>query len=520
MSSYLVNRLQYEALRLVSRSDWLSSILNRYFINRIINSARKRPHPFSTASDYTSWHSLTDTGWSARHLPADRRPDYPSADALMEIFRRKPGPQRYCEKSTCLFPSFAQYLTDGFIRTATDEKDPDRLKRNTSNHQIDLCPLYGRTREQTLVLRLRDETPGLRGRMKTQVINGEDYAPFLCEDGEIKPEFEVLDEPLGLDKLKKGNRIEVINRLFAFGGDRANSAPQVAMMNTLFLREHNRLAGMLEKTNSHWDDDRVFETARNITIVLFIKIVVEDYINHIAPIPFPLRADPSVAWNAPWNRTNWITTEFSLLYRWHSLIPQEIEWGGEKTLVGKTFMNNEYVLRGGLRRAFADMSGQRAAALGPMNTPEELLPVEMASIRQGRETELAGYTAYRRYISLPKPKTFEDVSSSPEVVSILKKHYKDVDDIEFFVGLFSEDRVQNSPLPQLILKMVALDAFSQAMTNPLLSEHVFNETTFSREGMAVIRETSKLRDILMRNSPGEDDGVFVAMTRRDWKHSF
>ena len=43
-------------------------------------------------------------------------------------------------------------------------------------------------------------------------------------------------------------------------------AAQTAMMNTLFLREHNRLAGMLAAKNPTWDDDRLFETARNIII--------------------------------------------------------------------------------------------------------------------------------------------------------------------------------------------------------------------------------------------------------------
>ena len=64
-------------------------------------------------------------------------------------------------------------------------------------------------------------------------------------------------------------------------------------------------------------------------IVEFIKVVVEDYINHIAPIAFKIRADPSGAWNAGWNKPNWITTEFSLLYRWHALVPDRITWGSK-----------------------------------------------------------------------------------------------------------------------------------------------------------------------------------------------
>ena len=61
-----------------------------------------------------------------------------------------------------------------------------------------------------------------------------------------------------------------------------NGAPQVAMVDTLLLREHNRLAGVMERLNTGWNDERVFQTARNTMIVLFIKIVVEEYIDHVS----------------------------------------------------------------------------------------------------------------------------------------------------------------------------------------------------------------------------------------------
>ncbi|MFV0473406.1 MAG: peroxidase family protein [Pikeienuella sp.] len=525
----MLSSLARRALRFADRHEWLARIVNRIAIGAIIAAARRRPHPFSTAHDYTSWRALTDRSWSARHLPADRRVDYPDIETLLALFRRPEGGRRLCPKSTCLFPAFAQYLTDGFIRTESPEihgrihaglDDADRLKRNTSNHDIDLCPLYGRTYEQTLALRLRDEGRGRRGRLKSQIIDGEEYAPFLFDGEEIAEEFRILDEPLGLADLKKG-RPELTRSLFAFGGDRANSGPQVAMMNTLFLREHNRIAGLLESANPHWDDERVFETARNCVIVLFIKIVIEDYINHISPLPFRLRADPRVAWKASWNRTNWITTEFSLLYRWHALIPDEIIWNGAAVPVRSTFMNNRPLLQGGLRRGFAGLSAQPAGELGPFNTTEALLHVERASIEQGRATALAGYSAYRRYMSMPAPKRFEEISSDPKVVELLKRAYRRPRDIEYFIGLFAEDRSPNSPLPPLIRKMVALDAFSQALTNPLLSEHVFNERTFTAEGMKIIAETGSLRDLVLRNTPPEigrrDEDLFIGMTRPGWR---
>jgi prostaglandin-endoperoxide synthase 2 len=47
----------------------------------------------------------------------------------------------------------------------------------------------------------------------------------------------------------------------------------------------------------------------------------------------------------------------------------------------------------------------------------------------------------------------------------------------------------------------------------LLSEHVFNESTFSKAGLEVIEETSSLQDVLNRNLPEGDDKYIAMMTR-------
>jgi len=508
-------------VRLIDALPPLHRFVNRLAIDRTVKATRARPHPWSTVHDYVSWESLTDMRYSARHLPARDLPR-PDPKQVLEMFRRPAGGQRLSDKSTCLFPAFAQYLTDGFIRTrmpnsSAGESESIRLQ-NTSNHQIDLCPLYGRTREQTLALRLRSETAGERGRLRTQVIGGEEWAPFLYDGAAIRAEFAVLDPPLGRDSFEKVP--EKRDRIFAFGGDRANSVPQVAMMNTLFLREHNRLAGVIEAANPAWDDERVFQTARNVVIVIFIKMVVEDYINHIAPLPFRLMADPRVAWKASWNRPNWITTEFSLLYRWHSLMPDEIRWGDATRPIGATFFDNAPLIEGGLARGFADMSAQPAAVLGPRNTADALMGVEESAIRQGQLARLDTYAAYRKQFGLKPPRRFEDISSDPEVVRVLREAYGTPDRVEFYPGLFAEDPAKNTPSPPLIRTMVAVDAFSQALTNPLLSEHVYNAGTFTAAGMAAIEGTRLLADVVARNAPAGTGGARIAMTQEGWSYAW
>jgi prostaglandin-endoperoxide synthase 2 len=120
-------------------------------------------------------------------------------------------------------------------------------------------------------------------------------------------------------------------------------------------------------------------------------------------------------------------------------------------------------------------------------------------------------------VSLSRPREFADISEDPKVRDVLKAAYKRPEDVEFYVGLFAEDTIPNSPLPNLVLRMVAVDAFSQALTNPLLSEHVFKESTFSKVGWDAIQTTSRLRDVVDRNCIGGAGTAFIGMTRPDWR---
>ena len=163
--------------------------VNELLIDKLVDAGRNRPHPWTTRYDYICWSGLTDRSFNARLLPAK---PYPAAEAIgsrrppvadvVRLFAAAPGGQRRCPKSTMLFPAFAQYLTDGFIRTQVVNDPPfgsgrEDRRRSTSNHEIDQSPLYGRNEAQTKVLRLQSDVAGLRGRLKSQKIGGEEYPP-------------------------------------------------------------------------------------------------------------------------------------------------------------------------------------------------------------------------------------------------------------------------------------------------------------------------------------------------------
>jgi prostaglandin-endoperoxide synthase 2 len=344
------------------------------------------------------------------------------------------------------------------------------------------------------------------------MIKGEEYPPHLCENGVVKTEF------AGLKQVQFNDRKpEEKNQFFAMAGDRSNVQIGYVMLNVLFLREHNRIAGLLEREYPAWDDERLFQTTRNIVIVILMKIVIEEYINHITPLQFPFFLDPGAFPNERWYRQNWMAVEFTLVYRWHMLIPDQLILAGKSVDSFATLWNTSMITDRGLGALFEDASRQPAGKVGLFNSPRFLHDIEARSIQMGRDLHLASYNDYRAACQFPRVTDFSEISSNPTVQSELKRLYGNVDRIDYYIGLFAEDTVPNSVLSPLIGTLVAIDAFSQALTNPLLNPNIYHEGTFSPVGMELIEKTGCLTDVLHRNIPADSRKYYVSLTREDWK---
>jgi prostaglandin-endoperoxide synthase 2 len=503
-----------------------SRLVTTALVGVLANSTEPRPRPFTLAADYTTWVSLTDRGFTGRHLPVAEPRPLPTEAQVLDLFRRPAGRARPSTDTTVLFMLFAQWFTDSFLRT--DRAD---MRRNTSTQEIDFCQIYGLGESRTRLLRAMEG-----GRLASQRIGDQEFPPFLLRrspDGgyAVRPEFQGLhDEAWLLDVLLADVADRQKDLFFAVGLEHGNSTIGSTALDVLFLREHNRVADLLAaeyaagRTRPAWPrdlspedlDERLFQTTRMILTVLLLKLVVEEYIRHIAPHDPPLKVRPGTADAKRWNRSNWIAVEFNLLYRWHMLVPDTVTTD-EGEVPAKEFLrdNNEVVVSRGIEWVLAQASRSRASRIGLFNTPDFLVErkrpehpaVEERSIALMRSARLQSYNAYRRCFGMKPAASFAEVTTDPEVRQRLEDLYGDVDALEWYVGIFAEDHPEDQMMGELLTAMVGYDAFTQALTNPLLSGRVFNEATFTRAGLHVIAGTHTLQQILARNIDRPSDAV-------------
>lgn len=393
---------------------------------------------------------------------------------------------------------FAQWFTDSVLRFNMLDR-----RRNTSNHDIDLCEIYGLTEEAANLLRTHKH-----GKLRSQFINGEEYLEYLCEDqgGEVKvrSNFEKL---LGsnsftadqvVDKILAPNFQDRKAKLYATGLERGNNTIGYVAITTIFMREHNRLATELEKNNPTWSDERIFQTARNINIVILLKLIVEDYINHIVGHPF-FKLDYDFAEDEHWYRPNWMALEFDLLYRWHGLAPDSIKIGGKPVKSTEFRYNNALLEKVGIGALIDTVSRQPAGRIGLANTPDYLWNAESIAIKMSRHFRVRPYNDYRERFGLSRLGDFSELTKDTNLQKTLERLYGTIDRLEFLVGLFGEDATDGSLFGELLNQMVAYDAFTQIFTNPLLSRNVYGPATFTDYGIDQIDKTTSIENLVNRN---------------------
>ena len=272
---------------------WLDRIANRRFINNAIRTVEPpRPYRLSTKASYTSWETLTDRTYSARERAGGR--GLGAADTRRAAHAlhadEVQGVTEVVGAVRLLRPMVDRrgpaQRPFGHRPKTKKIKEPRDITKNESTHEVDLAQVYGLTAADGETLRCRHD----RALLAYQVINGEEYPPDLYRNGTRVKQFERL-RIIGTDKYGV-NRGE----LLAMGSDAGNTQIGYSMFNALFLRAHNKLARAIRADQiargDEWDDDQVFAATRNVLIVVMIKLVIEEYINHLSPWAFQFKFDP------------------------------------------------------------------------------------------------------------------------------------------------------------------------------------------------------------------------------------
>jgi prostaglandin-endoperoxide synthase 2 len=551
--------------RLVS---WLLSIpflgrlINRIATNSIARSTKPRPRPYSLwwpagglaaqgqvngpITDYASWPSLTDRRFSARHLspapeafirqlPADAPYDRATgtSGAITALFARPRDSAGKSvmtpDRSSVLFMFFAQWFTDSVLRI-----DPKDRRRNTSNHDVDLCQIYGLNEQECRCLR-----SGERGHLRSQYIDGKEFPDSLGERDDqgqwhVKSIYQCDTDSEGnpipgrglyphgstewMRQALKGSfggslsEAEVehrLNKLYATGLERGNSSVGYVALSLVFLREHNRICDELSRLHPSWEDERLFQTARMINTCLLLKLTVEEYINHIAGQQV-FRLDTTFAEQQDWYRTNWIALEFDLLYRWHGLVPDSLVVNGETVSANEYRWNNSLLEKVGIAGLINAASVQAAGRISLLNNPVFLMESEYRTIQMGRDFRLRSFNDYREAFGLARLTSFMELTRDAELAGRLESLYGSIENLELVVGLFAEAPPEGGLFGNLMRTMVAYDAFTQIYTNPLLARSIHTSEHLTDYGMKLIEGTNSITQLVSRNV-GSEGAVSAAL---------
>jgi prostaglandin-endoperoxide synthase 2 len=526
-------------MKLVQSIPWLNSFINRTVINSLVEKGVGRPLPFTLWTptpvggkqmgdkpdepvNYISWTGLVDRRFTGRHLPpadkaySDRLPKLEDVVALYKRDSFTPS-----KTTSALLCFFAQWFTDSVLRTTMWDR-----RMNTSNHEIDLCQIYGLDAETAAVLRTHEG-----GKLRTSQ-NGIYPARLTDDDANPVEPFQKLpylapmaggstleDLVLGTLQVPPDELLKRKKRLYATGLERGNSTVIYAAISTVFIREHNRICDKLAAKNTSWNDDRLFQTARNINIVMLLNLVINEYINHLAQSPFRLSLERRFAESRTWYRANRIAIEFDLLYRWHSLTPDTLTMDGRKLAGNDYRFNNALLEEKGVEALIAAASREPAGRVGIGNNPDFLYDAEKAAHQFARDQRVRPFVEYQEAFGEDVASDFKNLAGDTPLAKRLEQLYPaGVKDVEFLVGLFAQQRDDVEVLPGLMRTMVAVDAFSQILTNPLLATNVYCDAAFSDVGIEIINTTHSFEDLVRRNcAPGKEALVFASFSLKPAK---
>lgn len=135
----------------------------------------------------------------------------------------------------------------------------NREQINLSTASLDASIVYGVDDDRARSLRTLDGT----GKM---IINSTEIGDILPTNNN-----DAFDVFCSTEQLSE-------SKCFYSGDQRVNQHTTLSGMQTLFVREHNRIATILKTLNPHWDDERLYQESRRINIAELQSITYREYL--------------------------------------------------------------------------------------------------------------------------------------------------------------------------------------------------------------------------------------------------
>jgi hypothetical protein len=336
-------------------------------------------------------------------------------------------------------------------------------------------------------------------------------------------------------------------------GFRRNWWLGLSMLHTLFVKEHNTICDALAVRYPHFDDNRLFDTARLINTAVLAKIHTVEWTPAVLP---------NQALNAAMN-SNWygfltnllrsknerqtlaeinvadpiagglvgntvdnhgvaysLTREFLAVYRLHSLLPDTINVfnvNGSKqpsrTLAlaeTRQAASHKITKDTPFDDLFYSFGIQHPGQLVLNNYPDSLRNLSIpgagfydlaaVDVLRDRERGVPRYNQFRRLLGLTAVRSFEDITTDPESLVRLKRVYDSVEDIDLLVGNLAEQhRPTGFGFGETLFEIFILNASRRLQADRFFTD-CYREEYYTALGLEWVDKAS-LKEVLLRHYP-------------------
>ncbi|XGW26160.1 hypothetical protein V3C99_007066 [Haemonchus contortus] len=452
----------------------------------------------------------------------------PSASDVAALFTPAPRGHATC---SLMLAQWASFIYDDIAHVATNQLVKGvsysrslpaprencslgpREQGNTVSGYLDASQIYGSSQE--IVDKMRSFKDGL---LNLRILSASHGGLPQADDDEDCKSRTLSSEPC-----------------FMAGSSRINLLPSNAVMYTIWMRQHNLIAGKLKVVNPVWSDEKLFQEARRIVIAQIQHITYNEFIpvivgkENLKRYALDLQVngyDSRYDMKVDGSTLNVFAAAVGQFFL--TLLPDKItvidSFGNTKREdpLGRVFNDPSFIYqRNRLDAVLRFLTRSPIMKPGLHMTPElkhafkrgfgsEDKGIDMAAqiIQMGRDHGIPGYLEWRRHCQLDNVQSFASMSARllPSVnASLFEQLYESPEDVDLIVGGLAE-----APLPGSLLGPTLSCLFAKQMEKTKRGdrfwyENFFYPSAFSTSQLEEIRKTTLAR-IICDNS---DDLRFI-----------